>query len=136
MATADLKLIYGGGGSFRPTFFSGAQTIAAASSGTLVTITPPAGKKARLISLGSTAGTPETNIEVSVDGAVVVGPASLNNSVPAGSGAFSVGNIPTAGSGAINNSSIEYLEGISSIVITKTSGSTAVNIYYSYAYGD
>jgi hypothetical protein len=51
MATADLKLVYGGGGSFTPTFFSGALQLTSGATGTLLTITPPAGKKVRLTSL-------------------------------------------------------------------------------------
>jgi hypothetical protein len=135
MATADLKLIYGGGGSFRPTFFSGSLTILSGASGTLLTITPPVGKKVRLVSLSSAVATSEANIQITVDGSIVVGPLNLSSSLPAGAGQFCVGSV-SGPSGAINNVSIDYLEGISSIVITKTTGSTSNALSYSFAYGD
>ena len=133
MATADLKLIYGGGGSFTPTFFSGALQIASGASGTLLTITPPIGKKVRLTALVMTnSGAAEAGISVLSGGSTVVGPLQLLSGAATGVGSFTVGQV---GSAAAANS-IEYIESISSITITKSTGSTINTISYSYAFGD
>lgn len=139
MATADLKLIYGSGGSFKPTFFSGVQQIAAASSGTLLTLTAPAGKKVRLLSLSCATGAAESNITVMAEGASVLTAQTLQGAPTTTVGAFSVGQYYGGNGGStssINNTSIPFLESISTIVVTKTTGSTATIIYYSYAYGE
>lgn len=137
MATADLKLIYGGGGAFKPTFFSGVQNIASGSSGTLLTLTAPAGKKVRLTSLGCLAGFSETNITVTTDTGAVVTALTLQGSPTNAIGSFAVGQMSvTTGGGSPSFVPIDYIDSISTIIITKTVGSTANDIYYSYAYGD
>lgn len=139
MATADLKLIYGGGGSFKPTFFSGVQAIASGSSGTLLIITAPAGKKVRLFSLFCPTGSAENNITLTAEGNAVVTAQTLQGAPTTTVNSFAVGQYYggiSGTSGAINGTSIPYVESINTIVVTKTSGSTANIIYYSYAYGD
>lgn len=132
MATADLKLIYGGG-SFKPTFFSGSLSVASGATGTILSITAPAGKKVRLTALLVDTGT-EANIQVSTDTGIVIGPLVLQpTSDGAADGRFVVGpnsaaTRPTAG--------IDYIESTSSIIVEKTSGATANTIRYAYAYGD
>lgn len=131
MATADLKLIYGGG-SFKPTFFSGTQSVASGATGAIISITAPAGKKVRLLSLATATGV-ESNVQVSTDTGIVVGPLILSNTGnDTNAGRFSVGLVSTGnGSG-----SIEYIESTASIVVEKTSGNTANAINYTYAFGD
>ena len=135
MATADLKLVYGGGGSFTPSFFSGALRIATGSSGTLVTITPPAGKKVRLTGLATvTIGAIETGVSVSNSSGAIVSALSLHSSNSNIVGSFSVGqDVPNAAGAA---GSIPFIDSISAIVIAKAAGNTAVDIVYSYAFGD
>ena len=136
MATADLKLIYGGGGSFKPTFFSGVQAIASGSSGTLLTITAPAGKKVRLFSLACAFGVAENNITLTAEGVNVVTSQTLQGAPTTTINAFAVGQYFGGAGSGVNSTSIPYVESINTIVVTKTSGSTANIIYYSYAYGD
>lgn len=135
MATADLKLVYGGGGSFKPSFFSGRLQIASASSGTLLTLTPPAGKKVRLTGLIVTPTGSEANISITADGNAVITNLTLSVGTNGAAGNFSVGSpwVSSTGQGA---GDIPYIDGISSIVIQKTTGSTAAAIAYSYAYGE
>lgn len=133
MATADLKLIYGGGGSFVPSFFSGALQIAPGATGTILTITPPVGKKVRLTSLVvANLGSSETNVSILSAGVTVIGPLTLSSAGGTVVGTFTVGQ--TVNAGLAN--SIEYIESISSITITKSPGSTTVPVSYSYAFGD
>ena len=133
MATADLKLVYGGGGSFTPTFFSGALQLTSGATGTLLTITPPAGKKVRLTSLVmTTGGTTEASISVSSSGSPVVSGLTLVSAASGSVCSFVVGQTVNGVSG--NN--IDYVDSISSITISKSSGSTTNPITYSYAYGD
>lgn len=134
MATADLKLIYGGGGSFTPTFFSGTLQVAAGASGTLLTITPPAGKKVRLMGLCCATNT-EANITVSTDTGVVVGPLTLSIGSGSSIGHFAVASNLSIG-GAPSTNGIPYIDSLSALIIQKTSGSTTNAINYSYAFGD
>jgi len=138
MATADLKLIYGGGGSFKPSFFSGGLSIPSGSSGALLTLTAPAGKKVRLLSLNVASGT-EAAIQVTSEGSTVIPSSTLTGSSVATGGAFGIGRIAGGnggGAGTVVNSSIDYIESNTTIVVTKTAGNTATAIFYSYAYGD
>lgn len=134
MATADLKLIYSGGGSFKPTFFSGTLQVNAGATGTILTITPPAGKKVRLIGLCCSTGT-EANITVSTDTGIVVGPLTLAVASGSSVGQFVVASNLSIG-GAPSTNGIPYIESLSALTIAKTSGSTTNPILYSYAFGD
>ncbi len=138
MATADLKLIYGsGGGDLNPSFFSGPLQIASGSTGTLLTLTAPAGKLVRLTGLIS-AATDEANITIVRDGVTVV--TALTLSPESGTsvvGEFVVGSsmsnsAVSAGSGV---NILPFVQG-SVITISKSGGSTASIINYSYIYGD
>ena len=138
MATADLKLIYGsGGGDLNPSFFSGPLQIASGSTGTLLTLTAPAGKLVRLTGLACDASD-EANISIVRDGVTVV--TALTLATASGTsvvGEFVVGSgmssTPTsAGSGC---AILPFVQG-SVIVISKSGGSTASIINYSYVYGD
>jgi hypothetical protein len=135
MATADLKLVYGSGGGFTPSFFSGRLSIPSTSSGVLLTLTAPAGKRVRLTSLITTAPAGEPNISISADGVPVVTALTLTNGGNAANGNFSVGypHHQSPGQGA---GDIEYIQANNSIVITKTTGSIGAIIGYSYAYGE
>jgi hypothetical protein len=133
MATADLKLVYGSGGGFTPSFFSGRLSIPGGSSGVLLTLTAPAGKRVRLTGLiAPTANEP--NISISADGVAVVTALTLSNGGNA-DGNFSVGYPygQTPGQGA---GDIAYIQANNTIVITKTTGSIGSGIAYSYAYGE
>ncbi len=139
MATADLKLIYGGGGSFKPSFFSGGLSIPSGSSGALLTLTAPAGKKVRLLSLNVFSGLTEAAIQVTSEGSTVIPSSTLTGSSLATGGAFGIGRIAGGNDttvGVVVNSSIDYIESNTTIVVTKTVGNTTNVIYYSYAYGD
>lgn len=135
MATADLKLVYGSGGSFTPSFFSGALRIASGSSGTLLTITPPVGKKVRLMGLAMvTIGNTETGIIITASSGTVVNGLTLQSSATNTVGGFCVGQDAASAAGVA--SSIPYIDSTANLVISKSAGSTTSDIVYSYAYGD
>ncbi len=123
----------GGGGNFRPTFFSGSLQIAAGVTGAILTLTAPAGKKVRLMALCASAA--EANISVSAQGSAVV--ANLTLSIGSGSqaGNFCVANNMSIG-GAPSSNGIPYIESNETIVVSKSGGNTANTIWYSYAYGE
>jgi hypothetical protein len=114
-------------GVFVPTAYN-IGSIASGVTGTLLTITAPAGKKVRLNGL-SASGT-QAGISVVVDGATVVATTDLQST--AGNSGFIVGLAP--GTSGVNV--IQYLQGYSTISIVKNAGSTAATIYYSHVYGD
>lgn len=131
MATADLKLIYGGG-SFKPTFFSGMLNVPSGATGTVLSISAPAGKKVRLLSLSILSGV-ETGIQVSTDTGIVIGPLNLVGSAnDVSPGRFNVGLASTSQ----GSCSISYVESTTSIIVEKASGSTSNTITYTYAFGD
>lgn len=137
MATADLKLIYGGGGGFAPSFFSGALRILAGATGTIITITAPVGKKVRLTALWSTSD--NADVSVLVNGSAVINALTLTKE-PNAIGAFAVGRVGLSdGNGSVivgSSSTIDYIESINTITVVKNTGSTVGSVFYSYAYGD
>jgi hypothetical protein len=102
-------------------------SIASGVTGTLLTITAPAGKKVRLIGLQAPLGS-QSGISVVVDGSTVVATTDLVSGI--GNAGFVVG---CSGNGT---NSIPYLQGYSTIAIVKNAGNTAATIYYSHVYGD
>ena len=126
-----------GGGEFKPSSFT-ISSIAPGVTGTLLTITAPAGKKVRLNGLTSSAS--QAGITVTVDGEVVVNALSLEPR--AGTSGFCVGNMATpGGDGGVGSAGdgvnvIPYLWGYSTIVISKNAGNTASTIYYSFSEGN
>lgn len=134
MATADLKLIYGSGGGFSPSFFSGSLNILAGAIGTIITITAPAGKKVRLTSLWSSSD--NSDMSVLVNGSAVVSSLILAKD-PTTIGSFTVGSVGLAISPSVGSSNtINYIESINTITVVKNTGSTVGTVFYSYAYGD
>lgn len=126
-----------GGGSFKPTFFSGTQVVPAGVSGNILVLTAPLGKKVRLVSLGCTAGFVESGITVTSDTGDVIANKVLQGNPTTTVDTFAVGQmVVTGGGGAPNFTAIDYIESSNTIVVTKTAGSTAYAIYYSYTYGD
>lgn len=119
-------------GSFNPSFFSGALTLApGAPAGAIITLTPPAGKKVRLTGL---VGAAETGITVNNGLSNVVSGLVLGSLI-ATTGQFAIGE--GAGDGGGQGAGVlNYVESYSSITVTKSGGATAGSITYSYAYGD
>lgn len=113
-------------------------SIASGVTGTLLTITAPAGKKVRLTGLSASAL--QSGISVLVDGATVINAIDLQ--VRAGTAGFVIGNMSTpGGAGGIGSAGdgvnvIPYLQGYSTISIVKNAGNTVATIYYSHVYGD
>lgn len=134
MATADLKILYGGGGNFVPSFFSGRLQVASGASGTLFTLTAPVGKRVRLAALITSPTGTESNISIVADGVTVVTNLTLSNGSNTAVGNFSIGYpYQSSGQGA---GDLPYIQANSTIVVSKTTGSTTTTIAYCYAYGD
>lgn len=137
MSNINIPFAAGGGGDFKPSFFSGEVSIGTGQSGTFITLTPPAGKKVRLTLLIAT-GTTEPSIAVANDiGTIITGTVRQNNGAGFGAGSFMV----TAVGGLTDLSSQPALTYVESsvdgqITIEKTTGSTVSTLYYAYAYGD
>lgn len=125
------------GGDFAPSSYT-IGSIAPGVTGTLLTITAPAGKKVRLI--GLTASGTQSGITVAKDGAAVVNATNLETG--AKTTGFVVGNMSSPGgaSGVGGTGDgvnvIPYIQGSQSITISKNAGNTVATIYYSYQYGD
>lgn len=115
-------------GSFKPSFFSGALTIASGATGTVITLTAPAGKRVRLTSLSGN----DSTFTVNADGSAVITSIALS---VAGQSGFAVGK-HTSASVSPQAGLIDYIEAFNTITVVKSAGNTANAINYSYAYGD
>lgn len=133
MPSVTLSSLIGGAGVSEVSFYSGSLQIPSGSSGNLVVITPPSGKR---VVLNTLCGGVEAGITVSGSsvGGVIT---SLTMSVAT----FAVGTFQIAAGSSTttinNNGYIDQLVfGINeAVTITKDTGSTANVLYYSYAYG-
>lgn len=119
----DLRAGLGGGGDFKPTFFSQRQTIAAGSTGQILSLTPPAGKKVRLTSFS--AGNDGDILTIVADGNTIITPSTVN---------FEVG-YNTNSNGVWNSNQLSYIEAVNEITVS-VSQATSVTIIYHYAYGE
>lgn len=115
------------GGDYKPTFFSGRLTISSGATGTLLTLTAPAGKRIRLNGLATASGT-QSGISIVADGTTVVSALTLGLNAATG---FTV----QANSGDSATGGIPYIEALSTIVISKNAGNTTQNLSYSYSEG-
>ena len=130
-----------GGGEFKPSFFSGSLTLAAGASGTVISLTPPPGKKVRLSLLTASNTGNENGMTVNVDGVSVISSLILTDSRGTSvAGYFYIGGLGAmGGSGTLSNGfGILNLtsEADGSIQIIKDSGSTVQTLVYAYQYGD
>lgn len=138
MADIPFSSLVGGGGDFKPSFFSGVLEIPAGVSGDILTLTAPEGKKIRLTALlSSTSSGTQTGVSIFSDGETVVN--SLTLAFSSGSsgnvGVFVVGSAIVAIASGLGAGVLEYVEG-SQIIINKSGEATSQIIRYSYAYGD
>lgn len=139
----------GGGsskGPFQVTYFSGALLIPSGSSGTLLTITPPAGKRAKLLWLTSdTEDYGSITIERSNTG-VVINDTVAAYSTSRNNNQYIIGTVGGSVDADYSNSENVgalydgVLGDIDESIIVKIwdqqGGSTNQALYYSYAYGD
>ena len=137
MADKLLSTIAGGGGSDGGVtkFYSGAQQISSGVSGDILTLTPPAGQRVRLVSLNSNAGGNEPGITISVGAVDVITSLNLIQNAGAASNGNFVINGGTRTSGAPNGLDSLLGEIDEVIVVKKDAGSTANIINYAYAFG-
>lgn len=127
MATADLKLVYSGGGGFAPTFFSGVLDIVSGVTGDILTITAPGGRKIRLIGLSTPSGTTQSGISILADGVIVVNALSVSAAEGGGAGTFTIGTVA--------NTALPYVEALNTIIIRKNAGNTVTALTYAFCEG-
>lgn len=141
-----LSDLYGGAGGgagvgpFIPTYFSGHLIVPAGASGTIITITPPAGKRAKLMSLGAAGGSDDYYYigKTTVVGTVIEDTLGQNRT-NVNTGAFTVGVTSISGGAEINAGMLyDGVLGEVDEVITvgRFDGVSARDIHYSFCYGD
>ena len=114
-------------GNFTTSAFSLGQTIAIGSSGVLLSVTAPAGKKVRLAAFATNSGVTESGITLNVDGVDIV----TNASVGYTGNAWLVGkHLDTARWTAMDD-----IIG-NTVTVTKVAGSTVETLFYSYSFGE
>lgn len=133
MPSVTLSSLIGGAGVSEVSFYSGSLQIPSGSSGDLVVITPPSGKR---VVLNTLCGGTETGMTVSGSsvGSVITSLTMNTTSSAAGTFQIAAGSSTTT----INNNGYinQLVFGINeAVTITKDTGSTAIILYYSYAYG-
>ena len=137
MADIPLTTINGSGGKiFVPTFTSGNIQTASGQSGTFITITPPAGKAARLVALTSD-GTAETAISIAFDGTDAVTSKILAGSNGNDDDSFQIssGGNSTFSGGEIAASQPPIQGDIDQAITVTKAGSTAAATNHSYKTG-
>lgn len=125
-------------GVFEPSFFSGSLQVAIGASGNVITITPPAGMRARLTGLA--AANVENDISVIKGSTKVVDNKILSNiGNNSQLGLFMVGDgMASGGTGGTGTQILSSVTGEIDEVITvvKEAGVTDNIVRYSFAYGD
>lgn len=132
MPSVTLTSLVGVGGGFIPSTISAVASVASGASGDIITITPPAGKRAALTVLSLDGVGVESGITISVNGSPVVSGATLGGD---GTDVFSNGWIKI---GYMPNANFNMVLGSTDhvITVTKDTGTTSAVIFYAYAYGD
>jgi hypothetical protein len=110
---------------FTSTFLSGVKYLAKYAKGTIITITPPEGQRARLNAFTTINNYAESNISIHIGDKIVVDNLTLNRS-NSNIGKFNIAS----------DSSTPYLQGEvgETIQIIKTTDMTRYPIYYSYSF--
>ena len=136
-----LSSIAGGGSDFS-TRFASSGVINSGVTGTILTLTPPAGQRVRLTALSQTAASEQAGISVLFDATVIISEARLRSGAPEGTNGatkdFAVGPyfdyagiLPPVGK-------FQHFTGKADevLTVTKNTGNTAANIYYGYEFGE
>ena len=126
-----------GGDSFVDKTITAHQQIATSSSGTILSLTPPAGKRVRLEYLQRFTNGSEANIDIVVGGNNIITGGSLGDSSATPIvGNFYIGQRNNS-TGAPIASTSAIVGGIDEVIeVNKTAGSTGSTILYSYKFGE
>ena len=120
-------------GAFVPTFISPTATISAGASGSIITLTPPSGERARLTSLVS--NRTDNIVTVSVGGVNIISSKALGTDA-ANTNLFIIASGGSQTYLNQNNGLIrEIMGGVNEQIIVIRSGSTTANIKYAYQFG-
>ena len=123
-----LSSITGGSGGFVSKFISGELLVSSGASGTIITLTPPAGQRVLLTRLGASAD--ESGITLAINGDNVVSSLTLaGEGTAVGVGEFIIGAYGTGSEPPILGKTDE------AITVIKDTGTTANNISYNYQFG-
>jgi hypothetical protein len=126
-----LSSVTGGGGGFVTTFVSGHQEIPASSSGDILVLTPPAGKKVKLTGLVGA----ESGITITVGSETVIDALNLTSAATLSIDEFLLSH--TANNTALQTVGyVQSIDGGTDEVITITASSPTVGVVdYSYQFG-
>lgn len=125
------------GGDFITRSASGG-TISSGVTGTILTLTPPAGQRVRLTHLSVTAAaSPQVGISVLLGISTVIDEQEVAGTLPSGFNTFSVGNYQPFSSGNPPSTNYQQFTGKTNeaLTILKNAGNTTVTIYYGYEFG-
>ncbi len=129
------------GGGFA-TRLASTGIILAGSTGTVLTLTPPAGQKVRLTALSQDPTYEQAGISILFDSTEVITEGRLRSAAPEGTNSttkdFSVGSyFPYSGSIPPVGNFLHFTgKQDEELIITKTAGGTGQNIYYAYEFGE
>lgn len=137
MSDKTLSQVIGGGGAVLTRAVTAYQQIASGVSGTILTLTPPAGQRVILEYLLRFSNGTESNITINLGGEPII----TNGNLGDASGTPVVGNFyigdRTTVAGNINASTSPVIGGVNeTLEVIKTSGTTGSIIAYSYKFGD
>ena len=134
-----LKTIFAGGGQFSERSTNGGQIPSGTSSGTILTLTPPAGQRVKLTHLSTQAGNNFFGIQILIGTKDIFnGFRSLNGGQPVALNLRqSVGNFQPYAAGDPPTGNARHFMGETneSITINANTNTTSI-IYYAYAFGE
>ena len=124
------------GGDFITRSASGG-TITTGVTGTILTLTPPAGQRVRLTHLSTAAATNQTGISVIIGSNIIINELDLDGDSPTSTVKFSVGNYQPYGAVGVPAGNYQSFTGQTGEVLTilKNTGTTVATTYYGYEFG-
>ena len=119
------------------TRFMGSGTISAASTGVVLTLTPPSGQRVRLTHLSTQSPQEQGNIIVKFGSATIISAARINGWNPT-LNRLSIGSYQQYVGGVIPIRNFNYWTGDTneSLIIEKTGNTLSAIIYYGYQFGE
>lgn len=134
--SALLSTIVETGGDFI-TRAASSGLISSGVTGTILTLTPPAGQRVKLTNLSTTAATNQVGISVVIGASTVITELDLDGDSPNTAAKFSVGNYQAYAAAAPPLANYNQFTGKTNEVLTilKNAGNTTVTVYYGYEYG-
>ena len=116
---------------------AGGSLISSGQTGTLLTLTPPAGQRVKLTHLSTLSGSIQSGISVIIGGSTVINALTVDGGSPNSASKFSLGRYQPYAAGDPPFGNYSQFTGRTDevLTITKNAGNTTTVLYYAYEFG-